>query len=63
MLGNNKIRTIIYPDEKYGVVFNQEIGFFLRKEFPNYSEPFMSHHGVIKDVHFATKNLIVMEII
>ncbi|ENZ5591885.1 radical SAM/SPASM domain-containing protein [Enterococcus faecalis] len=45
MLGNNKIRTIIYPDEKYGVVFNQENGFFLRKEFPKYSEPFMSHHG------------------
>lgn len=45
MLGNDNIRTIVYPDEKYGVIFNKENGFFLRKEFPNYSEPFMSHHG------------------
>ncbi|MDT2643533.1 radical SAM protein [Enterococcus dongliensis] len=45
MLGNDEIKTIIYPDEKYGVIFNQKNGFFLRKEFSNTSEPFMSVHG------------------
>lgn len=39
------IKTIIYPEEKYGIVFNMKNGFFLRKEFKGTDEPFSSLHG------------------
>ena len=33
MLGNNKIRTIIYPDEKYGVVLTKKMASFFERNF------------------------------
>lgn len=46
MLGKDKsIKVFVYPDEKYGVVFNPTNGFFVRKELEENEEPFMSKHG------------------
>lgn len=46
MLGKNQnIKIYLYPEEKYGLIFNTQNGFFVRKEFRNSDEPFMSKHG------------------